>query len=77
MQWERNDMSDLPEFLRLPDEKLLLALCVREENLQDPKTWCEERRQWYLASTKPDLSVADVERLQEWSGRLWTEAAGG
>jgi hypothetical protein len=55
----------------------LLVLCVREENLQDPKTWCEELRQWYLASTKPDLSVADVERLQEWSGRLWTEAAGG
>jgi hypothetical protein len=71
-----SDASRLPGFLRLPDDELLLALCVREENLADPKKWCEERRQHYLASLKPNLTVADVERLQEWSGRLAMEAAG-
>ena len=70
------DASKLPGFLRLADDKLLLSLCVRQENLADPKKWCEELRRHYLASLIPNLTVADVERLQEWSGRLAMEAAG-
>lgn len=29
----------------LSDTEFLLALCIREEELEDPATWCKEMRQ--------------------------------
>ena len=67
---------ELPEFLRLPSDKLLLALCVRAENLADPDKWCDELRQHYVETLKPNLTVADVERLTAWRSRLTMESEG-
>lgn len=68
--------SELPGFLSLPTDKLLLALCIRQENLTDPDRWCEELREYERQSRQPGLTVADVERLWAWRGRLTMEAEG-
>ena len=67
---------ELPAFLSLPTDRLLLALCIREENLKDPDRWCEELREYERQSRRPGLTVADVERLSAWRGRLTMEAEG-
>jgi len=76
MTSEPGEGGELPQFLKLPTKELLLALCVREENLADPDKWCEELRQHYLETLKPNLTVADVDRLTAWRGRLTMESEG-
>jgi len=46
-----------PSFLSLPDDDLMLLLCVRPENLPDPARWCHEMREYIRASeTEPQTS---------------------
>ncbi len=69
-------MAEIPGILHLPDDELLLALCVREENLADPPKWCLEMRACWAEKSKPIRDAEHAERLMEWSERLALEAAG-
>ncbi len=69
-------MAELPGFLRLPDDELLLALSVRQENLKDPAKWCQEVRAYWAEKSKPIHDAERAERLMEWSKRLALESAG-
>ena len=69
-------MVELPGFLQLPDDKLMLALCVREENLKDPGAWCQEIRAYWVEKSKPICDSAHAERLMDWSERLALESSG-
>lgn len=69
-------MAQVPAFLQLPDDELMLALCVREENLKDPGAWCQEIRAYWVEQSKPIRDAAHAGRLMKWSERLALEAAG-
>ncbi len=69
-------MAEIPGVLQLPDDQLMLALCVREENLTDPAKWCRELRACWLEKSKQIRDAVHAERLMEWSERLSMEAAG-
>ncbi len=70
------EMVELPGFLQLPNDELMLALCVREENLKDPGAWCQEIRAYWVEQSKPIRDAAHAERLMEWSERLALESSG-
>lgn len=63
-------------FLDLPDEQLMLALCVRAENLKDSARWCAEMREHARAVKKGPSTVEEAEALMAESARLAAEAAG-
>lgn len=69
-------MPDLPPLLSLPDDQLLLALCVRGENLSDPTSWCQEMRSLWRAKAEPIPSADHANRLMQWTERLAMEASG-
>ena len=69
-------MTKLPGVLQLPDDELMLALCVREENLKNPSEWCQEFRACWVEKAQPIRDSEHAERLMEWSSRLAMEAAG-
>jgi len=69
-------MTDLPGFLLLPDEELMLVFCVRGENLRDPARWCREMRDLYLEEGKPVLTAERAEQLMDWGCRLGRESDG-
>jgi hypothetical protein len=71
-----SEMDKLPGVLQLPDDELMLALCVRRENLKDPAKWCQEMRAYWAEKSKPIVDAEHAERLMEWSERLALEAAG-
>ena len=56
--------------------ELMLALCVREENLLDPARWCGEMRQYMREVGEGPVTAEQSERLMIWSDRLSFEAAG-
>lgn len=62
--------------LDLPDDRFMLALCVRPENLQDPAKWCAEMRASARARKVGPTSVQEAENMMETSIRLAEEAAG-
>ncbi len=79
-RWPKSLVFDMPRFqglLALTDSELLLALCVREENLLDPVRWCCEMRQYMREVVKGAVTSEESERLMAWSTRLALEAAGG
>ena len=43
-------MARFEGLLNLTDQELMLALCVREENLVNPSKWCAEMRQYMQKS---------------------------
>ncbi len=52
-------------FDQLPDNEMLLALCIREEELDDPGAWCSDLREVVRDSRAPPKTVAEVEVLTE------------
>ena len=46
------------------------------QGLAYPDMWCAELRQHYLESLKPNLTVADVDRLTAWRRRLTMKSEG-
>ena len=71
-----NESIQSASFLDLPDDRLMLALCVREENLKDPARWCSEMRALAKARKIGPKTSAEAEILFEWAGRLAMEANG-
>ena len=71
-----SDMSKFQGLLALTDSELMLALCVREENLLDSARWCGEMRQYMREVGEGDVTAEQSERLMIWSDRLSLEAAG-
>ncbi len=69
-------MAELPGVLRLPDDEMMLALCVRQENLKDPAKWCQEMRVYWEEQSKPIRDAEHAERLMRWSERLALESSG-
>jgi hypothetical protein len=69
-------MAELPGVLKLPDDELLLALSVRQENLKDPAKWCQEMRAYWVAKSKPIRDAEHAEHLMQWSARLALESSG-
>lgn len=69
-------MAELPGVLRLPDDEMMLALCVRRENLNDPAKWCQEMRAYWEEKSKPIRDAEHAERLMQWSERLALESSG-
>lgn len=79
MKWPKSlafDMARFEGLLNLTDQELMLALCVREENLVNPSKWCAEMRQYMQQSGKVSLSVEESERLMALGDRLSREAGG-
>jgi hypothetical protein len=70
-------MARFQGLLDLTDSQLMLALCVREENLLDPARWCCEMRKYMRALGEGTVTSEQSERLMGWSARLALEAAGG
>ncbi len=70
-------MAKFQGLLALTDSELMLALCVREENLLDPARWCGEMRQYMLEVGEGPVTTEQSERLMIWSDRLSLQAAGG
>ena len=70
-------MAKFQGLLALTDSELMLALCVREENLLDPARWCGEIRQYMREVGEGPVTTEQSERLMIWSDRLSFEAAGG
>lgn len=52
-----------PSFIDLPDDELLLLLCIREEELEDPRAWCEEFRQLRRDSQATPQTSDEAHRL--------------
>ncbi len=52
-------------FDQLPDNEMLLALCIGEEELDDPAAWCNDLRDVARDSRTPPKTVAEVEALSE------------
>ncbi|MCM0028710.1 MAG: hypothetical protein NBV55_03315 [Polynucleobacter sp.] len=70
-------MTKFQGLLALTDSELMLALCVREENLLDTARWCSEIRQYMREVGEGPVTTEQSERLMIWSDRLSFEAAGG
>lgn len=62
-------------FLDLPDNLLMLALCVRPENLKDPEKWCSEIRVLHKAMQVGPTTVAEAEELMAQFDRLADESS--
>ena len=69
-------MAKFQGLLALTDSELMLALCVREENLLDPARWCGEMRQYMREVGEGPVTAEQSERLMIRSDRLSFEAAG-
>ena len=57
-------------FLDLPDDQLLLLLCIREEELDEPAAWC---REWRALSREMDAgprTSAEADALWERNEQL-------
>lgn len=65
-----------PSFLDLPDDELMLVLCVRPENLANPAKWCEQIRAHARASKVGPKTVAEAEAMMATALRLAEESAG-
>ncbi len=52
-------------FIDLPDDELLLALCILKEQLDDPSAWCRELRRLYHPDISSPKTTADSEALTE------------
>lgn len=50
-------------FEHMSDEQMLLALCIREDELDDPAAWCSEFRAYSLISKEPQKSATEAEAL--------------
>lgn len=60
----------------MSDEALILALCVRDENLVSPSRWCAEMRRYMQECGKASFTTEESERLMAWGAELSREAAG-
>ncbi len=69
-------MARFQGLLALTDSELILALCVRGENLRDPALWCGEMRQYMREVGEGPVTAEQSERLMMWSDRLSIEASG-
>ena len=70
-------MTKFQGLLVLTDSELMLALCVREENLLDTARWCGEMRQYMREVGEGSFTTEQSERLMILSDRLSFEAVGG
>lgn len=61
-------------FLDLSDEALMLALCVRPENLEEPARWCREIRALARAINEGPKTTEEAEELMRIGDRLRDEA---
>ena len=52
-------------FDQLPDNEMLLALCICEEELDDPAAWCNDLGEVVRDSRTPPKTVDEVEALAE------------
>lgn len=63
-------------FLSLSDDDFMLALCVRPEDLTDPKRWCREMRENFRARQEGPKTSAEADALFAAMDRLRKEANG-
>lgn len=70
-------MGQFEGILGLSDSDLMLALCVRPENLRNPAEWCEEMRVLMRLKSKVKFTVEEAAQIIEISDRLSSEATGG
>jgi len=67
-------------WIDLPDDQLMLVLCVREENLDNPALWCEEMRALARLGLEAPKTVAEAEAEADayatLSEKLYDQAAG-
>lgn len=57
-------------FEHMTDDQMLLTLCIRKEDLEDPAAWCQELRAICRASTTVPKTFLDAEALMEQSAAL-------
>ncbi len=63
-------------WIDLPDDQLMLVLCVREENLDNPALWCEEMRALARLGLEAHKTVAEADAYAALSEKLYDQAAG-
>ena len=68
--------SPVESWIDLPDELFMLALCVREENLDNSALWCEEMRQLARLSKDAPKTVAEADAYAAKAEKLSDQAAG-
>lgn len=57
-------------FEHMTNDQMLLTLCIRKEDLEDPAAWCQELRTICRASTTEPKTVLDAEALMKQSAAL-------
>ena len=68
--------SPVASWIDLPDDQLMLVLCVREENLDNPALWCEEMRALARLGLEAPKTVAEADAYATLSEKLYDQAAG-
>jgi hypothetical protein len=68
--------SPVASWIDLPDDQLMLVLCVREENLDNPALWCEEMRALARLGLEAPKTVAEADAYAALSEKLYDQAAG-
>lgn len=57
-------------FDQMTDDQMLLALCIREEELDDPAAWCREFRAYSQEAKEGPKTVAEAEAMMLRSAAL-------
>lgn len=57
-------------FDKLTDDQMLLALCIREEELDDSGAWCQEFRAFSREAKEGPKTVAEAEAMMQRSAAL-------
>lgn len=57
-------------FDQMTDDQMLLALCIREEELDDPAAWCQEFRAYRREAKEGPKTVAEAEAMMLRSAAL-------
>lgn len=71
-----NISNQLSSILKLTDDELMLALCIRPERLKNPARWCNESRVLAIARHIGPKSVAEADEIDALNDRLNDEYAG-
>jgi hypothetical protein len=50
-------------FDQMDDTRMLLTLCIREEELDDPAAWCAEFREYRRKAYEGPKTVAEAEAM--------------
>lgn len=57
-------------FDHMTDHHMLLALCIREEELDDPAAWCQEFREYRRWAREGPKTVTEAEAMMARSAAL-------